>query len=167
MKILIFGIVASGKTTLARKLSKELNIPYFEGDCIAWGFPNEKRYKRSNVEQESIIAKINENESWIIEGTYRESQRFVYDLADKVSFLDTPLYKRKLRIITRFVKQKIGLEKSNYKPTFEMLKHMFKWTKDFEKDRQTHESRLLNYKDKVIWIKSQKELEGIFQTFLV
>lgn len=158
MKIMIFGIVASGKTTLARRLSQELGIPLFEGDCIAWGFPDDKRYKRSDEEQKRIIAKINENESWIIEGTYRESQRSVYDLADKIIFLDTPLYKRKFRILTRFIKQKIGLEKSNYKPSFEMLKHMYKWTNDFEKERQTHESRLLYYKDKLIWIKSEKEL---------
>ena len=131
MKILIFGIVASGKTTLAKGLSEKLNIPYFEGDCIAWGFPNEKRYKRSEEEQKSIIEKIDENESWIIEGTYRKSQQSAYDLADKIIFLDTPLYKRKFRIITRFIKQKIGLEKSNYKPNFEMLKYMFNWTNDF------------------------------------
>ena len=49
--------------------------------------------------------------------------------------LDTPLYKRKFRIITRFIKQKMGLEKSNYKPNFEMLKYMFKRTNDFEKNR--------------------------------
>jgi adenylate kinase family enzyme len=34
MKIFIVGIVASGKTTLARKLSRELIIPWYEGDCI-------------------------------------------------------------------------------------------------------------------------------------
>lgn len=160
MKILIFGIVASGKTTLAKKLSKQLGIPYFEGDCIAWGFPNEMRYKRSNAEQEKIIRKIDENDSWIIEGTYRESQNSVYDLADTIIFLDTPLYKRILRIITRFIKQKMGREPSNYKPTLKMLTHMFKWTNDFEKSRQTHEKRLMHYKNKLIWIQSDKELEG-------
>lgn len=77
------------------------------------GFPNEKRYKRTKEEQEKIITKINEKESWIIEGTYRKSQRLMYDVADKIIFLDTPLYKRKLRIITRFIKQKTGQEKSN------------------------------------------------------
>lgn len=160
MKILISGIVASGKTTLARKLSKELDIPHFEGDCIAWGFPNEIRYKRSYEEQKNTIIKIDENESWIIEGTYRESQLFAYDLADTIIFLDTSLYKRKLRIITRFIKQKFLIEKSNYKPTFKMLNLMFKWTNDFEKERQMHERRLLGYKDKLIWIKSEKELKG-------
>ena len=33
MKIYIIGIVASGKTTLARKWSKVLNIPFYELDC--------------------------------------------------------------------------------------------------------------------------------------
>ena len=33
---LIFGIVASGKTTLAKALSCRLGIPWYEGDCIAW-----------------------------------------------------------------------------------------------------------------------------------
>lgn len=161
MKILIFGIVASGKTTLAKKLSKELSIPYFEGDCIAWGFSNEKRYKHSDEEQKSIIEKIDKNESWIIEGTYRKSQQLIYDLADKIIFLDTPLYKRKFRITTRFIKQKTGIEKSNYKPTFEMLRYMFKWTNDFEKNRQSYESRILKYKEKLIWVKSSREVENI------
>ena len=31
LKLLIFGIVASGKTTLARKLSLKYNIPCYEG----------------------------------------------------------------------------------------------------------------------------------------
>lgn len=44
-----------------------------------------------------------------------------------------------------------------------MLKYMFIWTKDFEKNRQKHEERLLKYKDKLIWIKSFKELKSIFK----
>ncbi|MBO5055756.1 MAG: hypothetical protein J6C64_05300 [Lachnospiraceae bacterium] len=159
MKILIFGIVASGKTTLAEELSRKMGIPHYEGDCIAWGFPGEKRYKRSEEEQREIIYQINENESWIIEGTYRESQKILYDLADKIIFLDTPLWVRQYRIILRFIRQKLGIEKSNYEPTFYMLKHMFIWTEEFERNRKAHEDRLLNYKDKLIWVKSVRELE--------
>lgn len=161
MKILIFGSVASGKTTLAKRLSQELKIPYFEGDRIAWGFPNEKRYKRSYEEQKNVILKINQNESWIIEGTYRESQRSAYDYADKIIFLDLPLKQRKLRILTRFIRQKIGLEPCAYKPSMEMLKQMYQWTSDFERDREVHEARLMRYREKLIWVKSEGELDGI------
>ena len=160
MKILIFGIVASGKTTLAKQLSEEIHIPYFEGDCITWGFPGEERYKRTDEEQLSIIKKIDEKPSWIVEGTYRKSQHILYDLADKIIFLDTPSGRRYFRIIVRFIKQKLRLEKCNYKPTAEMLRHMFLWTKEFEKNRKMHEDRLMEYQEKVIWIKSAKELEG-------
>ena len=34
MKILILGIVGSGKTTIARKLSNRLNIKHYEIDSI-------------------------------------------------------------------------------------------------------------------------------------
>lgn len=159
MKILIFGIVASGKTTLAKKLSEKLSIPYFEGDCIAWGFPEEKRFKRSNLVQLETINTLNMNKSWIIEGTYRESQKILYDYADKIIFLDTPLYIRIYRIITRFVRQKMGLEACHYHSNFTMLKCMFKWTKDFERNRHIDEERLMNYNEKLIWIKWPKELD--------
>lgn len=160
MKILIFGIVASGKTTLARKLSEELKIPFYEGDCIAYGFAGEERYKRTDEEQAQKIYDINKKGEWIIEGTYRKSQEFVYDMADIIIFLDTPLFVRKCRIITRFIKQKLGWEKCHYKPTLDMLKMMFHWTKEFEKNRKSHEERLKKYKDKLIWIHSVKELNG-------
>lgn len=162
MKILIFGIVASGKTTLARELSKELDIPFFEGDCIAHGFPGEKKYKRSNEEQLEIINRINSQKSWIVEGTYRESQKVLYDYADKIIFLDTPLHKRVYRILMRFIKQKRGFEKCNYESNFTMLKYMFKWTKDFEKNRKHDEMRLTNYKDKLVRITSSKQLSKQF-----
>ena len=159
MKILIFGIVASGKTTLAKKLTDIFDIPCYEGDCITWGFPNEERHKRSNEEQLATIQFIDRKGKWIIEGTYRESQKVLYDMEDKIIYLDTPLYIRRYRIVKRWVKQKFGLEKCHYKPDLNMLKHMFIWTEDFEKNRSEHEERLLKYKEKLIWLKSADQLD--------
>lgn len=161
MKILISGIVASGKTTLAKKLSSALNIPCYEGDSIAWGFPDEKRYKRTSEEQAETIQRINQKGDWIIEGTNRESQKMLHDMADWIIFLDTPLYVRKYRIVMRWIKQKLGLEKCNYKPDMKMLRQMFIWTSDFEKKRDEYEKYLSNYQDKLIWVHSVKELEKI------
>ncbi|MBS6501273.1 MAG: hypothetical protein KH415_06500 [Clostridium sp.] len=58
MKMVIFGIVASGKTTLSRGLSLKYNIPCYEGDSIAWGGEGEERYKRSDYEQLNRILEI-------------------------------------------------------------------------------------------------------------
>lgn len=161
MKILIRGSVASGKTTLARRLSEEMNIPFYEGDSIAWGFSGEQRYKRTKEEQRKIIEEIDEKGKWIIEGTDRQSQRMLYDMADKIIFLDTPLWIRNYRIVVRFIRQCLRFEKCNYKPTFNMLKHMFIWTREFEENRKEQEDRLREYADKLVWVKSVKELTRI------
>ncbi|MDD3411007.1 MAG: AAA family ATPase [Eubacteriales bacterium] len=162
--MLIFGIVASGKTTLARELSRRLDTPWFEGDCIAWGFEGEERFKRTDEEQPARIRRIDENPAWIVEGTYRESQKILYELADAVVFLDTPPLVRRRRMVSRFLKQRLGLVACHYKPTFSMLKSMLRWTRDFERDRAAHEARLRQYADKLIWVHSAKELEQKFFT---
>lgn len=36
MKIDIIGSVASGKTTLAKRISKKCGVPYYEKDNIVW-----------------------------------------------------------------------------------------------------------------------------------
>ena len=159
MKIFIFGILASGKTTLAKSLSQQYNIPSYEGDCIAWNESNGRRYKRSNIEQKEVIDKINSEGEWIIEGTYRESQRCLFDMAEKIIFLDTSLWIRKIRIVTRFIKQQVGIENCHYKSDLKMLKLMFKWTKDFEQDRNKYEEMLDSYRNKLVVLKSSKELK--------
>ncbi len=158
MKILIVGSVASGKTTFAKELFKKLNIKHFEIDSVVHDDDNNR--KRTEEEQKEIFDKINsENNDWIIEGTLRKNLYYLLDYADKIVFIDTPLKIRKRRIITRFIKQKLGIEKSNYKPTLHMLKLMFKWTNDFENKREEFESKLIKYKDKLIILNKVKKIK--------
>jgi len=148
MKLLIIGIVASGKTTLAKRLSNKLNIKHYEIDSIV--HDDQNKFKRNNNEQQQIISQINKNKDWIIEGTLRKNLNYLLDKADNVIYLDTPLRTRKIRIFTRFIKQKLGIEKCNYKPTLKMLKQMYKWTKDYEKSREEREKLLNKYEHKII-----------------
>lgn len=111
MKILIIGIVASGKTTLAKRLSQELNIKHYEIDSIVHDDLNNK--KRTPQEQNEIIEKINKQADWIIEGTLRKNLHYLLEISDKIIYLDIPLQTRKIRICTRFIKQKLGIEKCN------------------------------------------------------
>ena len=71
------------------------------------------------------------------------------DISDTIIFLDTPLWLRRTRIATRFVKQQLGIEKCGYKSDIKMLRLMFKWANDFEKTRDVFESRLDEYCEKV------------------
>lgn len=148
MKILIIGTVATGKTTLARKLSKKYKIKYYEIDSIVHDDENNGR-KRTKEEQNEIINKINKNKDWIIEGVLRKNLEYLLELSDEIIYLDIPKYKRNIRILIRFVKQKLKIEKVNYKPNFEMLKNMYKWSNEDEKRKNEIQQKLNKHKNKL------------------
>ena len=103
-----------------------------------------------------MFDEINENDSWIIEGTLRKHLFYLYDMADKIIYLDIPIRIRKRRIFTRFIKQLFRIEKCNYKVNFSMLKDMYKWTKSFEKDKENFEEKLFKYKEKIVVLRDNK-----------
>ena len=156
-KIYIIGIVSSGKTTMAKLLSQKLNVPFYELDCIVHVKNENERYKRTPDEQIQEINRINNEGSWIFEGVYRESYHCVLDLADEIIFIDPPLWIRKLRILLRYFKQKLRIEHCHYKSDIKMLKLMYKWTNDFELNRQQFENMLGAYKHKLIRISKINE----------
>ncbi|MDQ6419583.1 hypothetical protein RB620_09085 [Paenibacillus sp. LHD-117] len=163
-KIFIVGIVASGKTTIARRLSEILNIPCYELDNIVHHQTETGRFKRTEEEQIEVIKNIDLNGAWIFEGTDRPSYRCLFEMSDTIIFLDTPLRKRRLRILTRFLKQNLGIEKCSYKPDLNMLKMMYRWTREFEKNRDEFESRLQLYNEKVIRLPNSDDMS--LTTFL-
>lgn len=148
MKILIIGTVGTGKTTLAKEMSKKYNIKYYEIDSIVHN-DKDKGRKRTEEEQDIIIENINKRENWIIEGVLRKNLRYLLNTADKIIYLDIPKNKRNRRILIRFIKQKLKLEKVNYKPTFEMLKMMYKWSENYEIQKKAFEGLLNKYKNKL------------------
>jgi len=158
-KIYIVGIVASGKTTFAKKLSVDLDIQWFELDCIVHQKTENERFKRTPEQQVEVINDINKSGKWIIEGTYRKSCHCLLDMADTIIFLDPPLWKRKLRIFTRFIKQQLGFEKCHYKSDIKMLKSMYKWTNEFEKNRKEFIDMLNRYSSKLLIASDKTELD--------
>ena len=156
-KIYIIGIVASGKTTMAKLLSQKLNVPFYELDCIVHVKNENERYKRTPDEQIQEINRIDNEGGWIFEGVYRESYNCVLDLADEIIFIDPPLWLRKLRILLRYIKQKLQIEPCHYKSDIKMLKLMYKWTNDFEFNRQQFENMLGVYKHKLTRISKVNE----------
>ena len=157
MKILITGNVASGKTTLSKILSDFYEIDRFEIDEIVHDIDNNDK-KRIIKEKINIINKINkENKSYIIEGVLRKDLDFILNLVDQIIFLDIDKKVIDKRIKRRYLKQKLNLEKSSYKPTKEMLENMYKWNNEF--DSKIFIKRLNKYPKKLIIIKNKKELK--------
>lgn len=166
-KIHIIGSVGSGKTTLARSLSKMLQLSFHELDNVVWIRKQSGDIRRTEQERQEYLQCIIQTDGWIIEGIHQEewvTQSF--QQADCIIFLDTPYKIRTARIIKRFVKQKIGIEKAHYQPTFSIFFKMFRWNKRFEEVGKpqffTKRGDLL---DKVLLVQHQKDVDNYFRPF--
>ncbi|WP_316571732.1 AAA family ATPase [Neobacillus sp. YIM B06451] len=164
-KIRIIGSVGSGKTTLARKLSEEWNIPYYELDNVVWERNPVGDRRRTEEERAEYLDAILKSEAWIIEGVHNEEWTAgSFREADAIVFLDPAYSVRTYRIIKRFIMQKLGREKADYKVTYEIFLKMFKWNKFFEQNGKPNFFKKYSiYKDKVIVIKNRNQLEEFIE----
>ncbi|NGX47152.1 MAG: Cytidylate kinase [Chlamydiae bacterium] len=89
MKIVILGTTGSGKTTLARKISKELGIPHVELDALNWD-PNWQQV--DDVLFRDRVKEAISGEKWVVDGNYsRAGHDLIWPRADVAIWLDYPL----------------------------------------------------------------------------
>ena len=142
-KIYIIGPVGSGKTTLSKKLSEKYNIKKYELDKIIWDDDN-GNIKRTDEEVNKLFNEIINNESWIIEDVGRKKFIDGIKKSDITYYINLPkiiIYKR---CIIRWIKQKTGKEKYNYKPTLKSLCEMLKWAKQDTDNKKEKINRIIN-----------------------
>jgi len=146
-KIYILGSVGSGKTTFAKRLSKELNVSYYELDNLVWEYHPDGDIRRSEEESERLFLEILNHENWIIENVGRSFFDKGFEEADTIIYLNISkrvLYKR---VLLRWIKQNLRIEKAPYKTDIKMLMQMFAWV-----DKELNNSKLNKlhpYKEKL------------------
>lgn len=97
MKILVIGNSGSGKSSLGKKLSNKHNLPLYGLDSIVW---KENWTPTPKEERLRLIKEITDKDKWIIEGVSKNALK----AADVVYFLNIPLYRCLINIISRFIK---------------------------------------------------------------
>ena len=122
MKIYIIGPIGSGKTTLSKKLSKKYKIKTYELDCLVY-----------DDEIDKLFNKILNSKSWIIEDVGRD--RFNKGLieCDRIYYLKISKFRVYLRVMKRWFKQRIGVEKYNYPPTLFQFFDMIRVAREYYK----------------------------------
>ena len=161
MKTLIVGSGGSGKTTLANKLSNYFDIPVFSIDSIVHDDKNDG-IKRDIDEQIKIINNINRtHKEFIIEGVLRKDLDLLLNICDNIIYLDYPKEITLKRIKKRYIKQRLGFEKSEYKNTKEMYNNFIKWNREFDSGELM--KRLSKYSRKLLIIRSNSELKKYFK----
>jgi len=102
-KITVCGVTASGKTTLANKLGKILNIPVHHLDKIFW---KDNGVFASQAEGVEKVLEILKEPRWIIDGSMPRSRTFDMRIkdADTIIFYDLPFWLILWRQTKRFFK---------------------------------------------------------------
>jgi len=158
MKLLILGNIASGKTTLAKKISKIYNVEYYEMDNIVYDQDNNKR---SSSEQKNIVTIILKNREYIIEGMLRNYYDLIIPKVSTIIFLD---YNKKIirrRLFKRYILDRLGIGNNNYK----LDKELYNKFKDYQDnyDNSIIKEIINKYPNKLIIIKNNKELKKFFK----
>jgi adenylate kinase family enzyme len=100
---------------------------------------------------------------WIIEDVGRPCFGEGLKEADIIILLDIPTLIRNYRIIKRWIKQRLGIEKCIYRPQYKMLKCMLQWSKNYDSEKDGLKNRICQYQDKIITLKNNKDIN----TFLM
>ncbi len=160
MKIHIIGCSGSGKTYLAKALSKKYNIPHFDLDDIQWDNHSGSYGAKMPVEKRTeLLNNILENDNWIIEGVYYAWVGRCFEDADKIFVLDMPKRLYIYRIIKRFIKRKLGLEKGK-KESLKSVYNLLKWTDTFQNKSMFEINKILSaYPEKTVWLHSSKDVQ--------
>ena len=104
-KILIWGGSGHGKTTLARGISRKINIPHYDLDDVT--FDRKTHKKVGEIIQSRRLKKILSERSWIIEGAYvGEWMHDVIKGSDLIILLNINLTIAQIRVLSRFIKGK-------------------------------------------------------------
>jgi adenylate kinase family enzyme len=170
VRIYIVGSVASGKTTLAKKLSNKLGIKYTHLDGIVhikdktdkeWG-----NIRRTDEEINRLFKSTVMKPHWVVEDSGRKMFSEGMEAADMIVHLKPSIFVRRMRVMTRFFKQKLGMEDSLYTPSIHMLKFMFKALNNYEIGKDDLEARLNQYTNKVVILSSGKEIKEFMESVL-
>lgn len=162
MKIHIIGCSGSGKSYLAKALSKNYSIPHFDLDDIYWDNSADGYGVKMPIEKRTaLLNDILKNDSWIIEGVYYAWVGKCFEDADKIYLLDLPKRVYTYRIIKRAIKRKLGFEKGK-KETLKSVYNLLKWTDTFQNKSMFEIRNILSaYLSKTVWLRNSKDVQKV------
>ncbi len=150
-RIWIFGGIASGKTTLAKEISKILKIDYYTTDDIA--YKDNKGIKFNEKERDAKLKKIAKRNEWVIEGTHKRKWILpAFKKTDLVILLQFPRIILIKRIILRYIKRK--RKNKEIKKFWKMIKFSIF---DYKTDLMIWKRLAKKFKKEFIILKNNKE----------
>jgi adenylate kinase family enzyme len=165
-RVFILGTVGSGKTSLARELSKKLNIKHYDLDDIFWT----KRFnkKRDEKQRNKLLKNIISKKKWIIEGVYTDWIEEGIKKSDDVIILDIPFRSLFYRITKRTLKKEKSKEKGeekykeNLRGFLGLIKSAIRY-KGGSRAYYKHKKMIDKYKVNFIILRSKKQINKFLE----
>ncbi|MBK9324387.1 MAG: hypothetical protein IPM97_15790 [Bdellovibrionaceae bacterium] len=167
-KINVVGTSGSGKSTVSKRLSEILKVPYIEMDKIFWG-PN--WYWPSDEEFFIKLKDAIRGESWVLDGNYTRTIPIKWKNVDLVVWLDYPFSTTLIRAVKRAFLRSLRKEelwegtgnRESFRKSFFSKESIILWTiKTHGQVRKKYESYLNDPRFshiKFIRLKSDLEVE--------
>lgn len=164
MRISIIGGPASGKTTLAEKISKKLSIPHIQLDRFwfeAGGLAADKNKTtaeelgRAREYMKQKTFEIIEKDAWVSDGFYSRSVGpEISKRADVIIYIKIPIWRRLLNHFQRILKPSTRHQELTW---WDELIFFYEIIHRNYTNGPKLKSFVETYKDKVITLKSRKE----------
>lgn len=152
-RIYVIGIMGSGKTTLADKLSNKEKIKHYSLDDIYHIVKFTK--KRSPKEREKKLNSILSKKKWIIEGVHNKWTENIFKTADLVIWLDlNPRF-----LIWHLFKR--AFKREDDKAKYEHLRDSMKYAITYRKGSKKyvwHTTMIEKYKPNLVHIQTKRQL---------
>lgn len=161
-RISIIGGPGTGKSTLAKNLGKELNLPTYHIDGI---HHLENWEIRDKKERDKIILEKVKNPKWIIDGTYRSTLKDRVECADIIIYLDYSSIAKLKGIMQRYLKNR-GKEKEEIPGCRERMNLEFiKQTLNWDKEKKNIVYKVLedNKEKKIFIFKNRRQLNKWYE----
>ena len=89
-RIVVIGTTSSGKSTLAERIAKKLDIDFIELDALHW----EPDWKEASPEVfRERVQHATKSERWIVAGNYHVVRDFIWPKAEAIIWLDYSLWR--------------------------------------------------------------------------
>ncbi len=152
-RIAVVGTTGSGKTTLARELSRRLALPYAELDALNWE-PNWTPAPREVFRQR--VSEALGVEQWVVDGNYGNARDFIWPRATAIVWLDYPIHVIMRQLFVRTLRRTCTKEelwngnRERFRTNFLSRESLFIWAlkthwrhrrqypDEFEKPEHTH-----------------------------